>query len=170
MKKVILLFIIYSTISFAQQSDASKVRIHKISLGIGGFYIKNDYSEGGGTAYIVDASFNYKKNLMMISFLNGSEIGIISSSTYSFREISLKYGRELPVFTWFYIEGYSGLGYYNQTSKSNDIINGNTISIPINIKFLFKINENFSIGLNNNYSINNINNNLSSNIEIGYSF
>ena len=170
MKKTILLLIFCITTNYAQEKSNSNFKVHSTSIGFGGFYIKNKFSEGGGASFLIDFSFDYKKNFFLIKNLNGAEIGIIGSSTYNFNETSILYGRELILAKWLTIEGYTGLGYYKQVSKTNYIISGTAIAFPTNIKIIFKVGKHFSIGSNNSYSINKINNNFSSNLAFGYIF
>ena len=170
MKKVILLLTFCITTNYAQEKNNSNFKVHSTSIGFGGFYIKNKFSEGGGASFLIDLSFDYKRNLFLLKNLNGAEIGIVGNSTYNFRETSISYGRELILAKWLSIEGYTGLGYYKQVSKTSDILSGTYIAFPINMKIIFKFGKHFSIGSNNSYSINKINNNFSSNLAFGYTF
>jgi hypothetical protein len=170
MKKTILLLIFCITTNYAQQKNNSNLKVHSTDIGFGGFYIKNKFFEGGGASFLIDLSFDYKRNLVLLKHLNGAEIGIIGSSTYNFNETSILYGRELNLAKWLSIEGYTGLGYYKQESQTSYVISGTALAFPTNIKIILKIGKHFSIGSNNSYSINKINNNFSSNLAFGYIF
>lgn len=169
MKKIFLLFVAYTTINFAQEDNSSKIKIHSTSVGFGGYYTKK-YIENGGASFLVDVVFDYKKNLFLVRHLSGAEIGIVGKSTHNFNEIALLYGRELPITKRFFLEGFTGFGYYKQKSKTDFKLTGSDISVPINLKLIFKTGKHFTLGLNNNYSINSLSNNFSSNLVLGYNF
>lgn len=171
MKKTILLLIFCVTANYAQEKSSSNFKVHSTSVGFGGFYIKNKFSEGGGASFLIDFSLDYKRNLFLLKHLNGAEIGIIMGpSTFNFNETSILYGRELNLAKWLSIEGYTGLGYYKQESKTSYVISGTALAFPTNLKIIFKVGKHFSIGSNNSYSLNKINNNFSSNLAFGYNF
>lgn len=168
MKKLFLLLSLSLTICMGIQAQDKKVKIHSVDLGIGGFSIKNKYSEGGGAMLLGDLTASYSKNLIGLSLFTGAEIGIIGKSHYSFSQVSLLYGRELKINKWFGFEAFAGIGTYNQVSESSEIMDGNAIAFPFKINAKFILYEGFGLGLNTNYSINKINNNYSANILIFY--
>ena len=170
MKKSIItcfLFLLSTTI-FSQESTT--IKFYSVSVGFGGFYFKKGISEGGGISYLTDLTLSKGKNLLSVAYLGGDEIGVVGSSNYSFNEVSLSYGREFKVNNWFSLEGFTGLGYYNQKSDFGDISNDNSISFPLKINSKFYFNKNFGMGINTNYSINSVNNNFSSNLIFHYKF
>jgi hypothetical protein len=167
-KKIITIFLLVCiTSSFAQ---VNKLKIQSVDFGIGGFSIKNNYSEGGGATFLGNLTTSYKNNLIGFSFLTGAEIGIIGKSNYSFNELSILYGREFKLIKWFAFETFAGIGYYNQSSESHFIFNGDSTSFPFKINSKFYLNKNFGLGLGTNYSINKINNNFSVNLICHYKF
>lgn len=170
MKKIILLLIFCITTSYAQEKSNSNFKVHATSLGFGGFYLKNKLDENGGASFLIDLTFDYKRNLIQLRNLSGSEIGLFVSSRFNFNEMSILYGRELNLAKWLSIEGYIGLGYYKQESKTSYVISGTALAFPTNLKIIFKVGKHFSIGSNNSYSLNKINNNFSSNLAFGYNF
>lgn len=165
----LLLFLLNSYWCYSQNND-SKIRINSISTGFGGFYFKKSNSEGGGASFVLNGTLVSNKNLVNLCFLTGSEIGVVGGSTYNFNEFSVAYGRELQLKKWFSLEGFAGIGNYNQSSKNSTIISGNTVSFPLKLNFKFFFNKKMGMGLENTYSINSLNNNLSTNLIIHYNF
>jgi hypothetical protein len=106
------------------------------------FILKKSNSEGGGASFVLNGTLESNKNLVNLCFLTGSEIGVVGGSTYNFNEFSVAYGRELQFKKWFSLEGFAGIGNYNQCSKNSTVISGNTVSFPLklNFKFFFKKN------------------------------
>lgn len=164
-----LLFLLQINWCHSQNKD-SKIRIYSISVGFGGFYFSESSSEGGGASFVLNGTLESNKNLVNLCFLTGSEIGVVGSSTYNFNEFSVAYGRELQLKKWFSLEGFAGIGNYNQSSKNSTIISGNTLSFPLKLNFKFFFNKKMGMGLENTYSINSLNNNLSTNLIIHYNF
>jgi hypothetical protein len=167
MKNLFLLLLTLS-ICLGIQAQDKKLKIHSVNLGLGGFSIKNKYSEGGGVMLLGDLTTSYHKNLIGLSLFTGAEIGIIGKSNYTFNQVSLLYGRELKINKWFSFEAFAGIGNYNQVSESSEIMNGNAIAYPFKINTKFILHEGIGLGLNANYIINKINNNFSANILIFY--
>lgn len=151
-------------------AQENKLKIQSFNFGLGGFSIKNNYSEGGGITFIADLNTSYKNSLIGFSFLTGAEIGIVGKSNYSFNELSILYGREFKLIKGFAFETFAGIGYYNQSSESYYIFNGDSASFPFKINSKFYLNKNFGLGLGTNYSINKINNNFSVNLICHYKF
>ena len=61
MKKLFLLLSLSLTICMGIQAQDKKVKIHSVDIGIGGFSIKNKYSEGGGAMLLGDLTASYSK-------------------------------------------------------------------------------------------------------------
>jgi hypothetical protein len=167
-KKITITICLASLFSITAQ--VNKLKIQNVDFGIGGFSIKNDYSEGGGVTFLGNLTTSYKNNLIGFSFLTGAEIGIVGKSNYSFNELSLLYGREFKLIKWFAFETFAGIGYYNQSSESYYVFNGDSVSFPFKINSKFYFNKNFGLGLGTNYSMNKINNNFSVNLICHYKF
>ena len=169
---VVLLLILFITNSSSchSQNSENKIKLHSVSLGFGGFYFKKSNSEGGGASFVLNGTLESNKNLFNLCFLTGAEIGVVGGSTYNFNEISLAYGRELRLKKWFSLEGFAGIGSYQQNGKNSFVVSGNTISFPLKLNVKFFFNEKIGIGLNNAYSFNQINNNYSTNLIINYKF
>lgn len=168
MKTIILS--IFFAISVTVAQGQSNIKLHSAELGIGGFSINNKLYEGGGASFVADITAAIDKNLLSVSYLTGTEIGIISSSAYSFYEYRIQYGRTLPVTYWLEFEGFAGLGYYDQQSDSNTVIDDRVISFPLKVNIKFYYNQHFGLGINTNYSINSINNNFTANLILHYRF
>jgi hypothetical protein len=178
MKKVIFITAIaFCTLIVQAQESASKLKFHSADLGFGIFQLKKSGVVGGGAGLMVNVAFSLDKNLIAASFLTGSEIGIIRNSAYNFRELCLLYGREWRAAKWFAVEGFAGVGYYNQNGDIayDDIPNyteesRNAVSFPLRLNTKFYFNQKIGLGFNTNYSINSINNNLSFNATLHYRF
>ncbi len=166
---ILALFFTCSNWTYSQNSK-NKIKFHSISSGFGGFYFKKSNSEGGGASFVLNGTLESNKNLVNLCFLTGSEIVVVGGSTYNFNEFSVAYGRQLQLKKWFSLEGFAGIGSYQQNSKNSFVVSGSTISFPLkfNVKFFF--NEKIGIGLNNEYSFNQINNNYSTNLMVHYNF
>jgi hypothetical protein len=176
-KAIIAIAIAFSSLTGLAQEPASRLKFHSTDLGFGIFLLKKDGVVGGGAGLMVNAAVSLDKNLIAASFLTGSEIGIIRSSAYDFREFCLLYGREWRAAKWFAVEGFAGVGYYNQNGDINyaDIPNyteesRNAVSFPLRLNAKFYFNQKIGLGFNTNYSINSINNNLSINATLHYRF
>ena len=76
MKKTILLLIFCITTNYAQEKSNSNFKVHSTSIGFGGFYIKNKFSEGGGASFLIDFSFDYKKNFFLIKNLKLQKVAL----------------------------------------------------------------------------------------------
>ncbi len=178
MKKTIFITAItFCFVTGLAQESAAKLKFHSADLGFGIFQLKKSGVVGGGAGMMVNAAFSLDKNLIAASFLTGSEIGIIRSSAYNFREFCLLYGREWRAAKWFAVEGFAGVGYYNQNGDIayEDIPDyteesRNAVSFPLRVNAKFYFNQKIGLGFNTNYSINSINNNLSINGTIHYRF
>lgn len=168
-KTIFFLFLLLINWCYTQNKD-SKIRIFSVSAGFGGFYFNETNSEGGGASFVLNGTLVLNKNLVNLCFLTGSEIGVVGSSTYNFNEFSVAYGKALQLKRWFNLEGFAGIGNYNQSSKNSTIISGNTLSFPLKLNFKFFFNKKMGMGLENTYSINSLNNNLSTNLIIHYNF
>lgn len=118
----------------------------------------------------MNGTLESNKNLINLSFLSGSEIGVVGGSTYNFNEFSVTYGRELQLTKSFNLEGFAGIGSYHQNSKNSYVVAGNTVSFPLKLNIKFYFNKKFGLGINNIYSINKLNNNLSTNLIAHYNF
>lgn len=163
------LFLLQINWCYTQNKD-SKRRIYSISAGFGGFYFNDTNSEGGGASFVLNGTLVLNKNLFSLCYLTGSEIGVVGTSTYNFNEFSIAYGKALQLKKWFNLEGFAGIGNYNQSSKNSFVVSGNTISFPLKLNVMFFFNEKIGIGLNNAYSFNQINNNYSTNLILHYNF
>jgi Domain of unknown function (DUF2715) len=168
MKKLFLTTVLAFTTLFNAQEN--KFKNYSINIGFGGFSIKNEYSEGGGVTLLGNLTTSFNKNLFDFSIISGAEIGIFGKSNYRFNSINLLYGRELMLKKWFAFEPFVGIGFYNQTSEDSDILNGNTISLPIKLNTKFYFNKNSGVGINTNYIINKLNNNFSVNFIYHHKF
>jgi hypothetical protein len=149
----LLLFLLNSYWCYSQNND-SKIRINSISKGFGGFYFKKSNSEGGGASFVLNGTLVSNKNLVNLCFLTGSEIGVVGGSTYNFNEFSVAYGRELQLKKWFSLEGFAGIGNYNQSSKNSTIISGNTVSFPLKLNIKFYFTNKMGVGIYNSQSVN----------------
>lgn len=170
MKKSIIMCFLFLLSSTIYSQESTSIKFHSVAAGFGGFYFKKDISEGGGISYLTDVTLSKGKNLLSVAYLGGDEIGVVGSSNYSFNEITLYFGREFKVNNWLSLEGFAGLGYYNQTSDVADVADDNSISFPLKINSKFYFNKSFGMGINANYSINSVNNNFSSNLIFHYKF
>lgn len=170
MKKLTVLCFIFLLSGTIYSQESTSIKFHSVSAGFGGFYFKKEISEGGGISYLTDVTLSKGKNLLSVAYLGGDEIGVVGSSNYSFSEISLSYGREFKVNNWFSLEGFAGLGFYNQTSGVADVADDNSISFPFKINSKFYFNKRFGMGINAHYSLNSVNNNFSSNLIFHYKF
>lgn len=159
-KKTILLIFTFliNTLVICQDNEIDQIKFHSISYGFG-FFDANINQEFGGVYITLDANISYKKNIIKVSYLNGTEVGnFLLGSNYNFNQYNILYGRELKVATWFGLEGFFGIGLYNQKSKKITINNGNTVAIPIVLNFKFFPKKRFTFGFSNQYNINNFNN------------
>lgn len=171
MRKLFFCFLFLLQINWCYtQNKDSKRRIYSISAGFGGFYFNDTNSEGGGASFVLNGTLVLNKNLFSLCYLTGSEIGVVGTSTYNFNEFSIAYGKALQLKKWFNLEGFAGIGNYNQSSKNSFVVSGNTISFPLKLNVMFFFNEKIGIGLNNAYSFNQINNNYSTNLILHYNF
>ena len=171
MRKLFFCFLFLLQINWCYtQNKDSKRRIYSISAGFGGFYFNDTNSEGGGASFVLNGTLVLNKNLFSLCYLTGSEIGVVGTSTYNFNEFSIAYGKALQLKKWFNLEGFAGIGNYNQSSKNSFVVSGNTISLPLKLNVKFFFNEKIGIGLNNAYSFNQINNNYSTNLILHYNF
>jgi hypothetical protein len=200
MKTSIITFLILINTSclLAQDTDNNKLKIHSITAGFGGYHFKNripndfDSVGEGGVTTILDADFEYNKNLFAVSYQYGEEISLFGSKVnYKFHEFDLLYGKELKVANWMAFEGFVGFGFFSQNSRSYEASNvftdlnvnsvnsiydvsyvpiGQTISFPIRINTKFYFGSNFGMGLNTNYSFNQINDIFSMNLIFHYRF
>lgn len=163
---ILLSFLLSNTLS----AQKSKLKIHAVQVGFGGFYFKNKFNESGGALLIIDLTTSYKSNLFSASYLNGSEIGIIFGSSFSFNEKTIQYGRELNLKKWIKFELFAGVGSYTQESRNQYIYNGSSTSFPLKLNTKFYFTSSFGMGFNTNYSINDINDNFSTNLTLHYKF
>lgn len=176
MKKTILLSVLtlcYLT-GNAQDSKA-KFKLHAANMGFGAFSMKKGMSEGSGATFFMDLTAALDKNLISLSYLAGSDIGVLDNAEYKFDEVSLLYGREWKALEWLRFEGFAGIGRYHQQVDYYDydpnfVYPGNVISIPLRINTKFYFSKKFGMGFNSNYSINSVNNNFSTNLLFHYRF
>ena len=168
--RVFLLLFLTCSFWCYSQNNKSKIKLHSISTGFGGFYFKKSNSEGGGASFVLNGTLESNKNLFNLCFLTGAEIGVVGGSTYNFNEFSVAYGRELQITKQFSLESFAGIGRYHQSSKSSYTVAGNSVSFPLKLNIKFYFSKNIGMGLNNSYSINQINNNFSTNLIVHYNF
>lgn len=95
MRKIIQLLTFCITTNYAHGKNNSSLKVHSTSIGFGEFYIKIKFSEGGAISFLIDLSFDNRRNLFLIKNLNEAAIGISGSSTYNFNETSNLYDRKL---------------------------------------------------------------------------
>lgn len=166
----LITMLLASSLLCYSQKNESKIKLHSIATGFGGFYFKKLNSEGGGASFVLNGTLESNKNLVNFCFLTGTEIGVVGGSTYNFNEFSAAYGRELQITKWFSLESFAGIGSYHQSSKSCYAVAGNSVSFPLKLNIKFYFTKNIGMGLNNSYSINQINNNYSTNLMVHYNF
>lgn len=177
MKKAILTtVIVLNALAAYAQEPYPKLKLHAANAGIGIFYIDMPGSDdGGGVDFMADVTCSLDKNLFGVSYLTGAEVGILGESNYNFHEVCALYGREWRPAKWFALEGFAGLGYYNQNTDFTEyddaqLKDGNGISVPLRLNTKVYFGGSLGIGLNTNYSINAINNHLSVNFLFHYRF
>lgn len=176
MKKAIFTtVVIFSVLTANAQKSDSKLKLHAANLGFGGFSFKKNNYEGGGATFFADVTTSIDKNLIAVSYLAGSDIGILGNSEYKFDEISLSYGREWKAANWLHFEGFAGIGRYHQQSDyfDEDIQNvpsESSVSFPLKVNTKFYFTKKFGMGFNTNYSINSVNNVFSTNLIFHYRF
>ena len=169
MRKICLvLFCVFCSLNIEAQENSFKIQ--SAGIGFGAFHIKNDITDGGGASFIADVTSSFGKNLISASFLTGSEVASVGSSTFNFNEFRLQYGRELEAKSWLKFEFFAGVGYYDQKSETIYFEQGNAVSFPLTFNTKFYLTEKFGLGINTNYSLNSINNNVSAHLTAHYKF
>ena len=171
MKKTLYIFIsILFTITInAQAKKKSEFGIFSAGVGLGLFQsskntLKKDYS---GLNFIADYTFFYKEHLMSASYVYGTTVQILGAAS-SYNEITIQYGQSFEASKIFSIECFAGVGKFEQTSKSDQIQTGGSISTPIKLNLSFRIADGLSFDISNIYSINKINNIFSGNFAIKF--
>ncbi len=164
MRNFVSIFIVLFTISSFAQDRKNKLYLHSANTGFGIFLFDLNAKEGGGATFFANMTTGIHKNLIGITYFAGGDIPILGESQYNVNELSLSYGREIKPFNWLAVQGFTGLGYYNQNSDTQEVIDGNTISFPLKINMKFWFNHKFGMGINSIYNINSINNFYSINL------
>lgn len=159
---VILLF----TMQSHGQQKNDNIKFHSVDLGLGLFFNNNF----GGLALHSSIACKQQNNLYSITAITGGEFVILGGRSASYQELNLQYGKQLQLAKWFVLEGFVGVGYYNQNSTKANISDGSSISLPFKINTKFKFNKHFGMGFMNNYSISKLNNNFTANILFHYNF
>ncbi|MCF6129597.1 outer membrane beta-barrel protein [Flavobacterium sp. AS60] len=155
------------------QESTGKLKMHAVNLGFGVFNAHKNATDASGLTFLADATFALDKNLFSVSYLGGQEEAILADTKYNFNELSLLYGREWRAAKWFSLEGFAGVGYYNQKIEdeaTDETEKKNTVSIPLRVNPKFYITKKFGLGFCINYSINSRANNLSENLIFHYRF
>src|SRR6476660_833068 len=164
-KTLVVLIVTLNALSLSAQEEAGKFKMHAANIGFGIFHVQKNSNDGGGVCFLADATFAIDKNLLSVSYLTGEDLGILGESEYGFNELSLLYGREYKPVNWFAIEGFAGIGYYDQKTvytepAIEDLREGSSVSFPLRLNTKFYFGGRFGMGFNANYSINSVNNNL----------
>ena len=189
--KIIIVFILFSTCLFSQES---KLKFHNISFSFPSVYFDN---HTGGLTFSLDIGFKKEKHIYKLFALSGSEFtfSILGpSKREDFHEIDLLYGRELIVNKWLYFDFYGGLGLFNQTITIPVAIPGTggscgfggfcfsspdyeyirnknkTIGLSLQSKIRFKTSKRFSLGIQLHTNINLVNTIYSSGIFFQWEF
>lgn len=110
---LLVLFVSNISLTCYSQNNKNRIHLHSVATGFGGFYISKSKADGGGVSFTLNGTLEINKNLVSLSYLTGAEIGIVGSSTYSFNELSIAYGRELQLANWISLEGFAGIGRYS---------------------------------------------------------
>lgn len=164
-----LLILIYQNSIFAQESTNS-LRMRSISTGFGLF---SGEQYDGGLNFYIDATTEFKKNLITLSYNGGGELQIFDSSR-DFKEYGLLYGRELTSINFFKIEAHTGIALFKEVYKDGSTnfkeVSETTIGLPIKVKLLFYVSDHFALGLNPNITINSLNTIYSGNLIFLYKF
>lgn len=158
--KLFLVLFVCSTVLFSQED---KLKFHSVSLTPVGIYFDDSSS---GFFISSDVGFAKGKHIFKIFGLGASEYSILSSSTESFFELSLLYGREFRIEKWFYIDAYAGVGYFKYKltkgvdpegffsySSYEDSVN-HTLGLHLQSRLRFQTGKYFSLGLQANTNIN----------------
>lgn len=58
-KKLLLMFLASIFLSYSQKNE-TKIKLHSIATGFGGFYFKKSNSEGGGASFVLNGTLESK--------------------------------------------------------------------------------------------------------------
>ncbi len=168
MKKIftpIAITILCFNISHSQE-EKSWFKFYSISISPLSIYLDN---HSGGLSGSMDISFKKDEHIFKLFGFIGSEFAILQSSTESFYEFDLLYGRELFLKKWLYIDLYGGLGYFGSTVTTGIVPSGlfsyseykhdrsGTIGLHLQSKIRFKTGSRFSLGIQFHTNVNSIN-------------
>lgn len=101
--------------SFAQEGN-NKISLYSADVGFGIFLYDLNAKEGGGVSFFANMTTGIHKNLIGLTYFAGVDAPVFGESQYNINELSLSYGREIKPFNWFAVQGFAGVGYYNQNS------------------------------------------------------
>jgi hypothetical protein len=161
--KLIIVFILFSIVSFSQEE---KLKFHSISFSPINIYADNHTS---GLTFSLDVSLKKGKHIYKLFGQTGSDVDLFSRIDEKFSEIDILYGREVKAKKWLYYDFYGGLGYFSHKTSPGAESSGffsyskyshqknNTIGILLQSMIRFKTSKRFSLGFQLHTNINSVN-------------